>query len=214
MDPGVAGGALVNMRGHVVGVPSFGPDAGLGLNLAIGVEEVLVLLEQGVMSAATEVAFDGNPHDLLPTPTDVEGWQSAPEAPAAPTSGGTPAAGPAASVRLVHGDDTVGIGPFGELRAVALIAPDAEHGLWAWERALRRPPAGFIRLPDPALDATCHVYQRTGQELVDVRVVCRESNVVVGVMLSGTSDVSTADTAVHAAGVMIQRVRDASRQQT
>ena len=48
--------------------------------------------------------------------------------------------------------------------------------------------------------------------MIDVQVVCRESNAVVGVTLSGTSDVARADTAVHAASVMIQRVQNGRNQ--
>src|SRR6266542_1604629 len=106
-----------------------------------------------------------------------------------------------------HGCRTRTAWPVAPMRTAALIAPDAERGQWAWERALRHPPAGFVRLPDPALGSTYHLYQRTGQDMIDVQVVCRESNAVVGVTLSGTSDVARADTAVHAASVMIQRVQ-------
>ncbi len=111
-----------------------------------------------------------------------------------------------------HGCRTRTAWPVAPMRTAALIAPDAERGQWAWERALRHPPAGFVRLPDPALGSTYHLYQRTGQDMIDVQVVCRESNAVVGVTLSGTSDVARADTAVHAASVMIQRVQNGRNQ--
>src|SRR5207249_1895501 len=47
MDPGVSGGAVVNVRdGRVVGIPSFGGDATRGLNFAVAAEEVQTLLQQ------------------------------------------------------------------------------------------------------------------------------------------------------------------------
>jgi hypothetical protein len=195
-------------------VPSFSPGQGAGLNVGVGTEEVHALLRQAPLSPSGEATFGGDPQELLPAPPDLApGWRPAPQEPGAPTGGRAPAAVPAASVRLVRGDALALVGPFGQLRAVALIAPDAERGQWAWERALRQPPAGFVRLPDPALGSTCRVYQRTGREVTDIQVVCRESNVVLGVTLSGTADVSTADTAVRAAGVMVQRVRDSPGRQ-
>ncbi len=211
MDPGVAGGALVNLRGQLIGVPSFSSGQSPGLNFGVGSEEVQALLQQAPTPPSSEATYDGDPHDLLPTPPDLgPAWQTAPQEPGAPTSDRTTAGSPAASVRLERGDATAVAGPFGELRAVALIAPDAEHAQWAWERALRQPPAGFVRLPNPASSSTCHLYQRTGRDVTDVQVVCRESNVVIGVTLSGTSDVATAETAVHAASVTIRRVQNGS----
>jgi S1-C subfamily serine protease len=209
MDPGVAGGALVNLRGHLIGVPSFSSDQSPGLNFGMGAEEVQALLQQAPTAPSSVATYDGDPHGLLPTPPDLgPAWQAAPQEPGAPTSNQGTAGALAASVRLVTGDASAAAGPFGELRAVALIAPDAEHAQWAWERALRQPPAGFVRFPDPAPGSTCHLYQRTGRDVTDVQVVCRESNVVIGVTLSGTSDVATAVIAVHAASVMIQRVQN------
>jgi len=73
---------------------------------------------------------------------------------------------------------------------------------------LRHPPAEFVRLPDPTISATCHVYQRAGQDGTDVQALCRESNVLIGVTLSGTPDVATADTAIHAAAVITRHVQD------
>jgi len=77
----------------------------------------------------------------------------------------------------------------------------APHRAWFWQGTQQ---GGGVLLD--------MIYQRTGQDMIDVQVVCRESNAVVGVALSGTSDVATADTAVHAASVMIQRVQNGRNQ--
>jgi hypothetical protein len=211
MDPGVSGGAVVNMRGHVVGVPSFGQrsDAGSGLNFAVGGEEIQAMLQQQPLpSAVAGLAYAGDPHDLLPSDADIgPAWKVAPMTPGT-SSGSTPAERAAtASERIVSGDPVTLSGPFAELRPAVMLAQDAQHARWTWERAVRHPPAGFVRLSDPTLGSTCRAYLRTGADVTDVQVLCQEANVVVGVALSGTPELAKPDLALHAADVITQRVR-------
>jgi S1-C subfamily serine protease len=213
MDPGVSGGAVVNLRGHVVGVPSFGlqGDAGSGLNFAVGGEEIQALLQQQpIPPDIAGLVYAGDPHDLLPSDADIgPGWKVAPMTPETPTSSGsTPTARAAtASVRLVSGDTVTLNGAFAELRPAVMLAQDAEHARWTWERAVRHPPAGFVRLSDPTLDATCRAYERIGADVTDVQVLCQEANVVVGVAVSGTPELALPDVALHAADLIRRRVR-------
>ena len=211
MDPGVSGGAVVNMRGHVVGVPSFGlrGDAGSGLNFAVGGEEIQAMLQQQPLpSAVAGLAYAGDPHYLLPSDADIgPAWKVAPMTPGT-SSGNTPAERAAtASERIVSGDPVALSGPFAELRPAVMLAQDAQHARWTWERAVRHPPAGFVRLSDPTRGSTCRAYQRTGADVTDVQVLCQEANVVVGVALSGTPELAKPDVALHAAEVITQRVR-------
>ncbi len=211
MDPGVSGGAVVNMRGHVVGVPSFGlrSDAGSGLNFAIGGEEIqAVLQQQPLPSAFAGLVYAGDPHDLLPSDADIgPAWKVAPMTHET-SSGNTPAERAAtASERMVSGDPITRSGPFAEVRADVMLAQDAQHARWTWERAVSHPPAGFVRLSDPTLGSTCRAYQRTGADVTDVRVLCQEANVVIGVAMSGTTELAKPDVALHAADVITQRVR-------
>jgi hypothetical protein len=129
--------------------------------------------------------------------------------PETPTSSGsTPTARAAtASVRLVSGDTVTLNGAFAELRPAVMLAQDAEHARWTWERAVRHPPAGFVRLSDPTLDATCRAYERIGADVTDVQVLCQEANVVVGVAVSGTPELALPDVALHAADLIRRRVR-------
>jgi len=209
MDPGVAGGAMVNLRGHVVGIPSFSGDAGPWLTFAVAAEEVQTLLQQPSAPPADASSFTGDPQQLLPLPADLgPAWRAAPSEPGAPAQAHLRAGLAAATGRLVRGDPMASAGPFAELRSVVLVAPDAEHAQWEWERGLRHPPPEFVRLPDPSDGATCHVYQHAGQEGTDLQALCSESNVVIGVTLSGTPDVATADAAIHAAAAITRHVQD------
>jgi trypsin-like peptidase len=213
MDPGVSGGAVVNMRGHVVGVPSFGlrGDAGSGLNFAVGGEEIqAVLHQQPPLPALVGLVYAGDPHDLLPSDADIgPGWKVAPLMPETSTSSGSTPTDRAAtaSVRIVSGDTVALSGPFAELRPAVMLAQDAQHARWTWERAVRHPPAGFVRLSDPTLDSTCRAYERIGADVTDVQVLCQEANVVVGVALTGTPELAKPDVALHAADLIKRRVR-------
>jgi S1-C subfamily serine protease len=212
MDPGVSGGAVVNLRGHVVGVPSFDLQRGTGpgLNFAVGGEEVRALLQQASSPAAPVVTYDGNPRDLLPSPADVGfAWKAAPIPPdGASGYAPTEAAAATASELLVRGDPNIPSGPFAELWPAVMLTQDAEHARWTWERALRHPPRGFVRLPDPTIQSTCHAYQRTGDSVTDVQVLCQEANVVVGILLSGTPELVTPDVVTLAADLMTRRIRE------
>jgi hypothetical protein len=92
MDPGVSGGAVVNMRGHVVGVPSFGlrGDAGSSLNFAVGGEEIRAVLQPQPPPTPAGLVYAGDPHDLLPSNVDIgPGWRVVPTTPET-SSGITP----------------------------------------------------------------------------------------------------------------------------
>jgi hypothetical protein len=213
MDPGFAGGAVVNLRGQVIGVPSFVQDSGTssGLNFAVGGEEVRALLQQPSSVAPTGITYRGDPRDLLPGPADVGlEWKAAPIAPDAASAYAPAAAATTASERLVRGDPNLPSGPFAELRPAVMLAQDAVHAQWTWERALRHPPAGFVRLADPSIESTCHTYQRTGADVTDVQVLCQEENVVVGLLLSGTPELVASEIAVDAADLMTRHIREHS----
>jgi len=64
-----------------------------------------------------------------------------------------------------------------------------------------------VRSSDPTLGSICRAYQRTGADVTDVRVLCQEANVVIGVAMSGTTELAKPDVALHAADVITQRVR-------
>jgi hypothetical protein len=210
MDPGVSGGAVVNMRGHLVGVPSSGlqSDLGSGLSFAVGSEEIGALLQPPPPTALPAREYVGDARDLLPGDADIgPPWKIAPVPPGASN---TPADGAVtASVRMVSGDPLAMGSPFAELRPAVMLVRDTQHAQWVWQRAIRHPPAGFVRLPDPALDPTCRAYQRTGAEITDVQVLCQEANVVVGVALSGTPDLARPDVAVRAANLIKARIHGA-----
>lgn len=212
MDPGFVAGAIVNGRGDVIGGPSVGVDTATGSMVAVGAEEAQLLLSQPPTAATSSVSYQGDGHDLLPTSSDVgAGWQAAPLPPGELTA----SAGDApVSERLVSGDPNSAEGPFADLRPVVLVAPDAEHARWAWERGLRHPPAGITRLPDPSATSNCHAYQKSnagGTEDQVVVVACQEANVALGVSIAGTPDLATSDTAIRLVDLMARRVRSAAR---
>ncbi len=157
MDPGVSGGAVVNMRGHVVGVPSFGlrSDAGSGLNFAVGGEEIQAMLQQQPLpSAVAGLAYAGDPHYLLPSDADIgPAWKVAPMTPGT-SSGSTPAERAAtASERIVSGDPVTLSSPFAELRPAVMLAQDAQRAVDVGARGA--PSASRIRAfirPDAGLD--------------------------------------------------------------
>jgi hypothetical protein len=114
------------------------------------------------------------------------------------------------SERPVNGNPYADSGPFADFRPVALVATDAEHARWAWERGLRHPPAGVTRLPDPATASACHAYQEPsagGTQYQVVLVACRQANVAFGVSIAGTPELATPELASRLAGLMAQRVR-------
>jgi hypothetical protein len=212
MDPGVSGGAVVNMRGNLVGVPSFGvrSDAASGRNFAVGGEEIQALRQQQPLPPALAgLVYGGDLHDLLPGSADIgPAWKVAPMSPEA-GSGNTPAEKvSSASERIVTGDTVTLTGSFAELQPAVLLARDAQHARWNWERAVRHPPVGFVRLSDSTLESTCRAYQRTGADVTDVRVLCQEANVVVGIALSGTPELAKPTVALHAADLITKRVRE------
>jgi hypothetical protein len=214
MDPGVSGGAVVNSRGLVVGVPSYGPDPSSGLYGAVGAEEVQALLNEPHAPATSDSLYQGDPRNLLPTADRMDGtWRSVPmpEIPSKPSASG--AAGPVLEL-LISGDPNATSGPYAELRPTALVAPDAEHARWAWERGLRHPPSDFVRQPDPPLATACHAYEMMETSATPIQaavVTCREANVVVGVAMSSTPEISALDTAVRTVGQMVAQVRQAAQ---
>jgi S1-C subfamily serine protease len=72
VPPDLAGGVVVNLRGHVVGGPSLRIDEASGTAAAVGGEEAQALVTQPPQPASSTSTYQGDDgHAILPTPTDV-----------------------------------------------------------------------------------------------------------------------------------------------
>jgi S1-C subfamily serine protease len=212
VDPGVSGGALVNLRGHLIGLPVFGVEGRQGGNFAVGAEVIRHFLDTPAAAAGPGgPVYQGGPGDLLPTPADVgPTWTSVDDA-SPDRDQRRPAEDPNDAEReFVRGDPGAPTGDFAALMTAARVEADAERGHRLWERAVRRPPPGYMRLADPNVGAACRAFEFDAGANAEIHVLCREVNVLIVVALLGPRDVATYDAAAYYAGIITERVRDRS----
>lgn len=212
-NPGSSGGAMVNLRARLVGIPTFGVRGGQSLNFAISADAIQTLLDTPPASPSpTEPLFHGDPRAILLAP-DVLGpeWETA-RGPTGPRAG--PAgerAGPApVATQLVRGDPTGSDPEFAALLSLAWVEPDVPRAQLLWERTVRHAPGGLTRLPDPNVGDTCRAYRHAESGLAELYVFCREQNVVVAVVIEGTPDLATYDAIAYYSGIVTERVRNGS----
>jgi len=220
VDPGSSGGAMVNLRGQLIGIPTFGLRGSPSLNFAVRVDAIRSLAHGASSSqVAAGPLYRAEASDLLLTPNDLgPDWKAAsgPPATAANDADADVPSGderadeadrPTATARLVRGKPTDPGHGFAVVVSSARVEGDAERAHTFWERAVRHPPGGLARQPDPNVADDCRAYRQTVADRAEIHVLCREENVVVGVIMEGASDVATYDAVAFYTGIMTERVR-------
>jgi hypothetical protein len=214
VDPGSSGGAMVNLRGRLIGIPTFGVRGSRSLNFAVSADAVQALLRMPTPGPAPAgPLYGGDPRDVPLEPDDLgPGWKSImdrmrTDERANAGGEGLPAS---AATELVRENPADPAGAFAALLSRVWVQEDAQRAQILWERTIRHAPGGLTRLADPNVADGCRAYTRTEGDRADLHVLCREENVVVARM-QGTRDIATYDAITFYTGIMTERVRNASR---
>jgi serine protease Do len=225
VDPGSSGGAMVNLQGQLIGIPTFGLRGSPSVNFAVRTDAVQSLA-QGTSSrqVAAGSVYRAVPGKLLLTPNDLgPDWKAAGGPPATAsddTDVDVPSGGqtddeeerPTATAQLVRGKPTDPERSFAVLVASVRVEDDATRAHTFWERAVRHPPGGLVRQPDPDVADECRAYRQAMSDRAEIHVMCREENVVIGVAMEGASDVATYDAVAFYTGIITERVRSGAQE--
>jgi hypothetical protein len=214
VDPGHSGGAMVNLRGKLVGIPTFGVRGSRSLNFAVGADAVRALLRMPPPGPAPAgPAYRADPAAVLLTPDDLgPEWRDLGGPPGAGDGAdeGVEAARPSAAGDFVRPDPGgPGRGDTTLLSAV-WVRDDAQRAHLLWERAVRHAPGHLARLPDPTAAEACRAYARAKGDVGELHALCRAGNVVMAVTMRGARDVASHEALVSSIGRMAERVRDGS----
>jgi hypothetical protein len=214
MNPGSSGGAVVNLRGNLIGIPTVGVRGSESLNLAVSADGVQALLQVAPPGAAPAgPLYRGDPREVLLTPDDLgPEWGATRGAlPVARGRGdGTEAIRRSAEAELVRGDPMGRGRGSAALLSMARVQDDAQRAQLFWERTIRHAPGGLTRLPDPNVADACRAYTRAKGGLAELHILCREGNVVVAVVMQGPKNLATYDALAFYTGIMTERVRKGS----
>jgi S1-C subfamily serine protease len=225
VDPGSSGGAMVNLQGQLIGIPTFGLRGSPSLNFAVRTDAVQSLA-QGTSSrqVATGPVYRADPGKLLLTPNDLgPDWKAAGGPPALPSDdvdADVPSGAeqtddeedrPSATTALVRGKPTDPASSFAVLVSSVKIEDDAPRAQTFWERSVRHPPGALARQPDPNVADVCRAYRMAAADRAEIHVLCREGNVVVAVAMEGAPDVATYDAAAFYTGIMTERARNGAQ---
>jgi serine protease Do len=225
VDPGSSGGAMVNLQGQLIGIPTFGLRGSPSVNFAVRTDAVQSLA-QGTSSrqVAAGSVYRAVPGKLLLTPNDLgPDWEAAGGPPVTASDdaevdepgGGEPtdeADRPTATAQFVRAKPTDPRGGFAVLVASARVEDDAARAHTFWERSVRHPPGGLVRQPDPDVADECRAYRQAMSDRAEIHVMCREENVVIGVAMEGASDVATYDAVAFYTGIITERVRSGAQE--
>jgi hypothetical protein len=205
-NPGNSGGALLNMRGHLIGIPES--RQGQGLNFALATETVQAFVQAPITTIpdAARIGADFGQaaltlEDLGPdwTSTDLSDDYLA-------------------ALNLANRSDVF-------VNAFALGDPEsASSYAYLFQVLTVRPTAlkahnDYLRatrsmLPlqgpttDPGVGDECRAASASRSGTVVSLVVCRLDNAVVVEVLAGTDDLVPADQAAYDTGLVTQRLRD------
>ncbi len=216
LDPGASGGALVNLGGRLVGLPAFGVARSQAGNFAIASEVVQqFLLGPPPSTTLGGPTYAGDPLALLLTEADLDPtWTlvddeaaRGAESPLPAGPGGADAGGFDAERLFFRGDPAGLDDRTATLLSAARIRDDADQAQLLWERAVRRPPPGYLRRADPPIAAACRAFEHPTGPTSEIDILCREENVVLVLTLYGPRDTATLDAAAYLAGIVTERVR-------
>jgi S1-C subfamily serine protease len=226
VDPGSSGGAMVNLRGQLIGIPTFGLRGSPSLSFAVRTDAVQSLVH-GTSSrpVAPGPVYRAAPGDLLLTPNDLGSDWKAAGGPSAVANDDAdvdvPSDGqqtddeeeqPTATAQLVRGKSTDQGPGFAVLISSVRVEDDATRAHTVWERSVRHPPGGLVRQPDPDVADECRAYRQAMSDRAEIHVLCREENVVIGVAMEGASDVATYAAVAFYTGIMTERVRSGAQE--